>query len=219
MANRKGKSGPSDKFYFLGLQSHCSVTAAVKFKATCSLEGNYDEPRQHVKKQRHYFANKGLSSQSCGFSSSRVWMWELDHKEGWAPENWCFRNTVLEKTWESLELQGVESVLKEINSEYSLEGLMLMLQFFGHLMHRGNSLEKTLMVGKIESKSRRGQQQMRWLDNIINPVDMNSSKLWEIVKDKGAWCAAVHGISKSQTWLSDWIITPVVGIFFLNRKK
>ena len=102
-------------------------------------------------------------------------------------------------------MRSNQSILKEINPEYSLEGLMLKLKllYFGHVMQRADSLEKTLMLGKIEGKRRRGRQRMRWLDSITDSMDMNSSKLREIVKGREAWCAVGHGIAKSQTALSD----------------
>ena len=100
-----------------------------------------------------------------------------------------------------------QSILKEINPEYSLEGLMLKLQYFGHLMWRANSLEKTLMLGKIEGRRRRGRQSMGWLSSNTDSVNMSLIKLQEMVKDKEAWRAAIHGAAKSQTWLSDWTTT------------
>ena len=130
-------------------------------------------------------------------------MWELNYKERWAPKNgWCWRR-LLRVPWTSR--RSNQSNLKEINPEYALNGLMLKLklQYFGHLMWRADS-EKTLMLANTEGRRRRGQQRIRWLDGITDSMDMSLSRVQEMVKDRKVWDAAVHGVAKSWTQLTDW---------------
>ena len=137
-------------------------------------------------------------------SNGHVWMWELECEESWALKNWCFWTVVLEKTLESpLDCKEIQPVHPKGDQ---LEGLMLKLklQYFGHLMQRADSFEKTLMLWKIEVRRRRGQQRMRWLDDITNSVDVGLGRFWELVMDRDTWRAVVRGVTKSQTWLSDW---------------
>ena len=136
--------------------------------------------------------------------------WTAKMCEYWrtdAFEPWCWRR-LLRVPWTAR--RSNQSILKEINPEYSLEGLMLKLQYFGHLMQRTDSWGKTLMLGKIEGRRRRGWQRMRWLDVITDSMGMNLSMLWEMVKDREAWRATVHEVTESRTWLSDW--TTIIAI-------
>ena len=184
----------SDRFHFLGLQSHCGQWLQPQnSKMLGPWRKSYDKPRQYIKKQRHHFIDKSPYSQSYGFFSSRVQIWELDHKEGWAPKNWCFRTLMLEMTLDSR--RSKQSILKKINPGYSLEGVQ-----FSHLCEELTHWERPWCWRRLGR--RRGWQRTRWLNG--NLMDMSLSKLQEIVKDRKAWHAAVNGVTKSWTRLSNW---------------
>ena len=172
---------------------------------------SYDQPKQHIKKQRHYFTNKGPSSQGYGFSSVHLWMWELDCEESWVPKNWCFWTVVLEKTLESpLDFKEIQPVHPKGNQSWIFIGRTdaeAETPVLCHLMWRADSFEKTLMLGKIEGGRRRGWQRMRWLDGITNSMDMvwvDSRSWWWIGRPGVLWFIGLQRVGHDWATELNW---------------
>ena len=183
---------------------------------------SYEKPRQYVEKQRHYSADKVLCSQGCGVPSGHLWLWELNHKEGGAPKNWCLRTVVLETTLESLldrteikpvNLQGNQSWILTGRSDAEAETVVFW-----------SSDSNSWLIGIVPNagkdwrqKEKRVSENEMAVGHITNAMDVNFSKLWKMVRDTGAWCAAVHGVAKSWTWLANWTTISLCCYFFLHE--
>ena len=179
----------------------------MKLKTLPPWKKSYDQPRQKIKNHRHYFANKGMSNQSYGFSSSHLWMWELDHRESWVPKNWCFWTVVLEKTLESpLYCKEIKPVHPKGNQSWI---------FIGRTDAEAETpilwpsdvknwlIWKDPNAGKDWGQEEKGTTEDE-LDGITDSMNMGLNGLQQLVMDREAWCSALHGVTKSRTWLSDW---------------